>query len=76
MNTQQATGYLLCIIGLLGLIATFLLTLMFIFVSGFCGTAPHGCDQTHADFWNFLLVALNCSILFILMIVSGKQLMK
>jgi hypothetical protein len=76
MKTVQFIGYLFSIIGLLGLIATFLLTLVLMFASAFCGTAPHGCDQARADFWGFLVGALNCCIFFIFLIVSGKQLMK
>lgn len=76
MNTEQATGCLLCIIGLLGLIATFFVTYLLTFASAFCGTAPHGCDYVQAELMKSFMKALFYSILFISMIVSGQKLMK
>jgi hypothetical protein len=73
---KKLAGVILIFIGILGLIITFYVIFALLFVSGFCGTAPHGCDGMNAILLRELSVALLFCIFFIFCILSGKNLLK
>ena len=76
MTGKNWAGVILIFIGILGLIITFYVIFALLFVSGFCGTAPHGCDGMNAILLRELSVALLFCIFFIFCILSGKNLLK
>jgi hypothetical protein len=76
MTGKKLVAVILIFIGILGLIITFYAIFALLFASGFCGTAPNGCDAMNATFLSELSVALLFRIFFIFCILSGKDLLK
>ena len=77
MTGKKLAGLILIFIGTLELIITFSATFALLFVWGFCGSAPNGCDGRDATIFKFLSVALVFCIFFIFCIISGgKNLLK
>jgi hypothetical protein len=76
MTGKNLTGVILILIGILGLMITFYAIFVMIFVSGFCGTAPNGCDAMKATFLRELSMILLYGIFFIFCILSGNELLK
>lgn len=76
MTGKNLAGVILIFIGILGLMITFYAIFALLFVSGFCGSAPHGCDGMKAIFLRELSVALAFCIFFIFCILSGNNLLK
>ncbi len=58
MTGKNLTGVILILIGILGLMITFYAIFVMIFVSGFCGTAPNGCDGMNVTILKLLSVGL------------------
>lgn len=73
MIGKKLAGVILIFIGTLGLIITFYVTFTLLFVSAFCGSAPHGCDGMNVTILKFLSVALVLCIFFIFCIIGGGQ---
>jgi hypothetical protein len=74
---KKLAGVILIFIGILGLIITFYYDIFaLLFISGFCGTAPNGCEGMNAILLRELSVALLFCIFFIFCILSGKNLLK
>ena len=73
MTGKKLAGVIMIFIGTLGLIITFYVTFPLLFVWGFCGSAPNGCDGRNVTIFKLLSVALVFCIFFIFCIISGGK---
>ena len=76
MTGKKLAAVILIFIGIVGLIITFYAIFALLFTSGFCGSAPNGCDGMNAIILRELSVTLVFCIFFIFCILSGNNLLK